>query len=199
MKSSATPPTAIAVNEMLLTGSGIDRARLTTVVRQRYLRRRTVTFRSDVLAGLSGAPLQHGAVAVITLSVVVAAVLGLVIMLLELALGAAERDATLARLATMGLGEGQRARVVALELLPAVIAAAVAAWACALVLPSVVRPVIDLSVFTGSSGRGAARTGRRHWSRCRSPGCIVLAAVALGIEIGAGRRRGAASSLRIGG
>ena len=49
--------------------------------------------------------------------------------------GAAERKATLARLATMGLGEGQRAGVVALEVLPAVIAAAVAAWACALVLP----------------------------------------------------------------
>ena len=44
--------------------------------------------------------------------------------------GAAERKATLARLATMGLGEGQRAGVVALEVLPAVIAAAVAAWAC---------------------------------------------------------------------
>jgi hypothetical protein len=48
-------------------------------------------------------------------------------MLLELALGAAEREATLARLATMGLSEGQRAWVVALEVLPAVIAAAAAA------------------------------------------------------------------------
>ena len=51
----------------------------------------------------------------------------------------------------MGLGEGQRAWVVALEVLPAVIAAAVAAWACALALPRVLAPDIDLSVFTGSS------------------------------------------------
>ena len=93
---------------MLLTGSGIDRARLTSVVGKTTFGG-DVTFRSDVLAGLSGAPLQHGAVTVITLSVIAAAVLGLAIMLLELALGAAERDATLARLATMGLGEGQRA------------------------------------------------------------------------------------------
>ena len=71
-------------------------------------------------------------------------------MFLELTLGAAEREATLARLATMGLGERQRARVVAVEVLPAVIAAALAAWACALVLPRVVGPAIDLSVFTSS-------------------------------------------------
>jgi putative ABC transport system permease protein len=197
MKSSATPPTAIAVNEMLLTGSGIDRARLTSVVGKTTFGG-TVTFRSDVLAGLSGAPLQHGAVAVITLSIIAAAVLGLVVMLLELALGAAERDATLARLATMGLGEGQRARVVALELLPAVIAAAVAAWACALVLPPVVRPVIDLSVFTGSS---AAVPLVPDVATVALPlaGLLVLAAVSLGIEIGAGRRRGVASALRVGG
>jgi hypothetical protein len=50
----------------------------------------------------------------------------------------------------MGLGEGQRAWVVALEVLPAVIAATVAAWACALVLPRVVAPAIDLSVFNST-------------------------------------------------
>jgi putative ABC transport system permease protein len=182
---------------MLLTGSGIDRERLAAAVRG-GLPGGDVAYRSDVLAGLSGAPLQHGAATLITLSVVVAAALGLAVMLLELALGAAEREATLARLATMGLGEGQRARVVALELLPAVIAAAVAAWACALVLPPVVRPVIDLSVFTGSP---AAVPLVPDVAAVALPlaGLLVLAAVSLGIEIGAGRRRGVASSLRVGG
>ena len=42
--------------------------------------------------------------------------------------------------------------MVALEVLPAVIAAAVAAWACALALPWVLAPDLNLSVFTGSSG-----------------------------------------------
>jgi putative ABC transport system permease protein len=197
LKSSATPPAPVQADEVLLTGSGIDRARLTAAV-DKSLPGGDITFRSDVLAGLTGAPLQHGAVTVITLSVVAAAVLGLAIMLLELALGAAERDSTLARLATMGLGEGQRARMVALELLPAVIAAAVAAWACALVLPPVVRPVIDLSVFTGSA---AAVPLVPDVAAVTLPlaGLLVLAAVSLGIEIGAGRRRGVASSLRVGG
>ena len=36
-------------------------------------------------------------------------------------------------------------------MLPAVIAAAVAAWACALTLPRVLAPDLDLSVFTRSS------------------------------------------------
>jgi putative ABC transport system permease protein len=196
LQFSTTPPTPVQVNEMLLAGSGIDRARLATVV-GKQLAGGDITFRADVLAGLSGAPLQHGAVTVITLAVVAAAVLGLAIMLLELALGAADREATLARLATMGLGEGQRAWVVALELLPAVIAAAVAAWACALVLPPVVRPVIDLSVFTGSA---AAVPLVPDVTAVALPlaGLLVLAAVSLGIEIGAGRRRGAASALRVG-
>ena len=112
--------------------------------------------RSDVLTGLTGAPLQHGAFELFALALVAAAVLGLAVMLLELALGAAEREATLARLATMGLGRaaaragggaggaarGARRRGRGL--------------ACALVLPWVLAPAVDLSVFTESSGDGAA-------------------------------------------
>ena len=197
LQSSAAPPAPVLANEILLTGAGIDHARLTAVV-GKDLPGADLTFRSDVLAELSNAPLQHGAVLVITLSILAAAALGLAIMLLELALGAAERDATLTRLATMGLGEGQRARVVALELLPAVIAAGVAAWACALILPPLVRPVIDLSVFTGSTAPVPLVPDTAAIA-VPLAGLIVIAAVSLGIEIGAGRRRGAAASLRIGG
>ena len=196
IKSTITPPEPTPVDEMLLIGGSIDRARLNAVV-HRMLPGVVVTFRSDVLSALAGGPLQHGAFTLFSLAVGVAAILGLAVMLLELALGSSEREATLARLATMGLGEGQRAWVVALEVLPAVIAAAVAAWACALALPRVLAPDIDLSVFTGSSRHGAAR-GRRGLRRIPLVGLAVLAAVALGIEIRSGRRRGAAS-LRIGG
>jgi hypothetical protein len=118
-------------------------------------------------------------------------------MLLELALGAPERGATLARLATMGLGEGQQAWLVALEALPAVIAAAVAAWACALALPPLLAPDIDLSVFTGSSVTVKLAADVASFA-VPLVGLAVLAAVALGIEIRSGRGRGAAS-LRIGG
>jgi len=71
---------------MLLTG---DRARLTAVLRH-ALPDGAFAFRSDALSALtSGAIAARGVHAV-------------------LALGVAEREATLARLPTMGLGEGQR-------------------------------------------------------------------------------------------
>jgi putative ABC transport system permease protein len=196
IKSANTPPEPAGVNEMLLTGGSIDRARLTAVLRH-ALPGGVATFRSDVLSALTSGPLQHGAFTLFSLAIVVAAILGLAVMLLELALGAAEREATLARLATMGLGEGQRAWVVALEVLPAVIVAAVAAWACALALPRVLAPDLDLSVFTGSSGTVKLAADAASFA-VPLAGLAVLTAVALGIEIRSGRSRGA-SSLRIGG
>jgi hypothetical protein len=195
IKSPITPPQPAPVNEMLLTGGSIDQARLTTLV-QRTVPDGVTTFRSDVLSALTGGPLQHGAFTLFSLALVVAAILGLAVMLLELALGAAEREATLARLAAMGLGEGQRAWVVALEVLPAVIAAAVGAWACALALPQVLGPDLDLSVFTGSSVTVKLAADVASFA-VPLAGLAVLAAVALGIEIRSGRKRGAAS-LRMG-
>ena len=211
LKSTATPPTQIPITELLLTGSSIDRAQLTAVLHRVLPAGGTAFFRSDVLSGLADQPLQHGAFAAVTLSVGLAAILGLAVMFLELALGAAERESTLARLATMGLGEGQRAWVVALEVLPSVIAAAVAAWACALVLPQVVGPAIDLSVFTStpllvplaptvSSFTGAVPLVPDVASvTLPLAGLIVLAGAALWIEIRSGRRRGVTTALRIGG
>ena len=211
LASTARPPVPVPVTELLLTGSGIDRARLATVMRDDLPPGGTALFRSDVLSGLTGAPLQHGAFLLITLAVALAAVLGLAVMFLELALGAAEREATLTRLATMGLGEGQRARVVALEVLPAVAAAAVAAWVSALALPRVVSPDINLSVFTSTpipvplaptaSSFVAAVPLIPDVASVALPlaGLVVLAAVSLGVEIRSGRRRGAIAALRIGG
>ena len=165
LHSFAIPAAPVPVNELLLTGAGIDRTRLTAVVRT-MIPEGGVTFRSDILNSLASAPLQHGTFVLFALAVAVAAGLGLAVMLLELALGAAEREVTLARLATMGLDERHRTRMVVLEVLPAVIAAAVAAWACAVVLPRVVAPAIDLSAFTGRRRRSRSR---RTWprSRCR--------------------------------
>jgi putative ABC transport system permease protein len=189
--STATPPVPTPIDEMLLTGGSIDQAQLTAVV-QRMLPGGATTFRSDALSALTGGPLQHGAFTLFSLAVGVAAILGLAVMFLELALGSSEREATLARLATMGLGEGQRAWVVALEVLPAIIAAAVAAWACALALPQLLAPDIDLSVFTGSSVTVPLAANVASFA-VPLAGLAVFAAVSLGIEIRSGRRRGPAS------
>ena len=196
IKSAITPTQPVPVNEMLLAGGSINRARLTAVLRD-ALPDGVAAFRSDVLSALTSGPLQRGAFTLFTLAVVVAAILGLAVMFLELALGSAEREATLARLATMGLGEGQRAWVVALEVLPAVIAAAVAAWACTRALPRVLAPDLDLSVFTRSSVAVKLAADAASLA-VPLAGLAVLTALALGIEIRSGRRRGA-TSLRIGG
>jgi putative ABC transport system permease protein len=184
------------LNELLLTGANIDSARLAAVVRKE-LPGAVVSHRSQVLNGLTEAPLQHGTFVLFELSLAAAALLGLAVMLLELALGAAERETTLARLAAMGLGEGQRARVVTLEVLPAVLAAAVAAGACAYVLPRVVSPAINLSVFTGS-GVSVALAPDVASFVLPLVGLVVAAFLALGVEIRTDRRHGVAGTLRVG-
>ena len=181
-------------NEMLLVGGSIDQARLATVVRQ-LVPGGVVTSRADALSALAGGPLQHGAFMLFSLAAVVAAILGLAVLLLELALGAPERRAALARLASLGLGERQRAWVVALEVLPAVIAAAAAAWVCSLALPWVLAPDLDLSVFTGSPVAGSPVAGSVSVRLVADVGSVavplaglaVLAAVAVSIEIRTGR------------
>jgi putative ABC transport system permease protein len=195
IRSTATPPQPLTYNEMLMNGSSIDHKQLSSIV-ARQLYGGSVNYRSDVLAGLSNGPLQHGAFTLMTLAIGAAAALGLAVMLLELALGAAERDSTLARLSVMGLGERQRTWVVALEVLPAVVAAAVAAWACAVALPQALAPDVDLSVFT-NSGVPVPLVANVAAVAVPLIGLALVAVVALVIEIRWGRRRGAAS-LRVG-
>jgi putative ABC transport system permease protein len=179
-------------NLILLNGSRIDIARLTQLV-NKMVPAATTTIRSELLGQLAGAPVQRSAFPLFALALAVAASLGLAVMLLQLALGAADREATLARLATMGFGGGRRAWLVMLEVLPTVIAAAVAAIASALILPRIVAPAINLSVFTGSGARVPLVP---DVSSIALPitGLIVVAAVTLTIEILA--RRSVVSTLR---
>ena len=182
------------VNLIMLTGSSIDMTRLSAVVKTRVPGAPVVSTRSAALAGLTGTPLQRGAFTIFTVAVVFAIGLSLAVLLLELAFGAAERRRTLARLATMGLAEGQRVRLVVLEVLPAVIASAVATVACALVLPRVVAPAINLSVFLPS---GSASL-RPELTSVALPlaGLVVVAVLALAIEVRSERGRGIAATMR---
>jgi putative ABC transport system permease protein len=182
------------VNLIMLTGSSIDMTRLSAVVRAHVPGAPVVTTRSSALAGLTGTPLQQGAFTIFTVAVVFAVGLSLAVLLLELALGAGERRRTLARLATMGLAEGQRVRLVVLEIVPAVIASAVATVVCALVLPSLVAPAIDLSVFV-PSGHVPLRP---DISSVLLPlaGLLVVTVLALAIEVRSERGRGVAATMR---
>jgi putative ABC transport system permease protein len=182
----------IAPNVMLLNGPGIDAVRLAALA-NKMVPAATVTVRSKLLRQLTRAPVQRGASLLFTISLASAAGLGLAVLLLQLALGAADREAALARLATMGLGRRQQTRLVVLESLPAVIAAAAAAVASALILPRIVAPGINLSAFTGSSA-GVPLVPDVASVALPIAGLIVMAIVTLTIEVRT--RRGVASALR---
>lgn len=182
------------VNLIMLTGSSIDMTRLSAVVQEHVPGAPAVTTRSSALAGLTGTPLQQGAFTIFTMAAAFAIGLSLAVLLLELALGAAERRQTLARLATMGLAEGQRVRLVVLEVVPAVIASATATVGCALVLPRLLAPAIDLSVFL-PSGQPPLRPEITSVALPLA-GLVVVAVLALAIEVRSGRGRGIATTMR---
>jgi len=188
--SSASEP--LPVNLMLLTGPSIDLPRLHAAAQTTVAAAGppAITTRSQLLQQLTGAPLQQGTFLLFTLAVGYAAALALAVLLLELALGAADRELTTARLATMGLTERQRVRLVAIEVLPSVAAAAVAAAACAIALPPLLAPAIDLSVFTQSQ---AAVPLRSDFAAFLLPlgALFVIAVIALVYEIRSGRGRAA--------
>ncbi|HEX3749057.1 MAG TPA: hypothetical protein VHW06_00715 [Streptosporangiaceae bacterium] len=181
-----------APQTLLLTGSGIDRARLNAVA-ARYLPTATATSRSQVLASLTGAPLQHGAGLIMLLTVLAAAGLGLCTLVFGLALGAEERELTLARLTTMG--HDRPVALVLAEAMPAVLAAAVAGVACALALPRLVGAAVDLAVFTG---QGTPVPLRPDWLALGLPiaAVLLLAAATLTAETRTLRRRGVTGLLR---
>ena len=185
---SGPPP----VNQMLLTGASIDMARLSAAAQATMpgADSPTITTRSHALKELTGSPLQQGTFLLFTLAIGYAAALALAVMLLELALGAADRAVTTARLATMGLTEGQRIRLVALEVVPAIAASAVAAAVSVIALPRLVAPAIDLSVFTASQ---APVPLRPDFAAFLLPLAALLAitVIALAYEIRSGRGRGA--------
>ena len=181
-----------AVNQILITGSGISTAAMSAVI-ARQLPGASTAFRSIALATLAGSPLQHGADLILPLTIATAAGFGLFILMLGVALGTSDRALTLARLTVMG--HERPTRLVLLETLPAVVLAVAAAVACALALPPLVGSALDLSVFTGS---GAPVPVRPNWISLGLPAvaAVLLAAAALATEARRLSHRGVATMLR---
>ena len=190
---SAIGGVSTPVNVMLLTGPSIDVARLHAVqAAMPGAADLTITTRSQVLQDLTGAPLQHGTFVIFTLAIVCALALALAVMLLELALSTADRELTMAKLATMGLDERQRVRLSVLEVCPAIAASAAAAVACAIALPRLVAPVINLSAFTQSQATVPLRPDFASFLLPLA-GLLVVTVIALAYEIRSRRGRVAAT------
>jgi putative ABC transport system permease protein len=137
-----------APHTLLIDGPDVNDARLADTIAA-AVPGASVTFRAAALDSLTGSPLQHGASVMMTLVVAVVGAFGLLILILGLALGAADRQLTVARLATMG--HWRPVRLVATEAMPAVVVAVIGGAVCALALPGLVGSAIDLSGFTGAS------------------------------------------------
>jgi len=199
LSESAIPGVSgpLPVNQMLLTGPSINMTRLHAAVRATMPGPYApdITTRSAALQQLTGAPLQQGTFLLFTLAIAFAAALALAVMLLELALGAADRELTTARLATMGLTEGQRIRLVAVEVIPSIAASAVAAAACAIALPPLLAPEIDLSVFTQSPAPVPLRADFIAFMLPLA-GLLAVTIIALAYEIRSRRGRGVAVTMR---
>lgn len=192
--SVSNPP---PVNLMLLTGSSINLTRLRAAVRATTTAADApvITTRSAALQELAGAPLQQGTFLLFTLAIGYAAALALVVMLLELTLGAADREVTMTRLATMGLTGGQRVLLAAFEVLPAIAASAVAAIACAITLPRLLAPAINLSVFTQSQTPVPLRPDVASFVLPLA-GVLVVTVIALIYEVRSGRGDNVATMMR---
>jgi hypothetical protein len=181
-----------APNMILASGPSIDDTQLTAVI-GRDLPDSTITFRSAVLAGLTNSPLPHGAALIVAFTLTEAAVLGLLVMILGIALGSADRELTLARLTVMG--HERDTRLVITEALPAVLAAVAAGAVCALVLPHLIGSSVDLSAFTGT---GAPVLFQPDATALAIPAAtaITLATAALAAEARTLHRRGITGLLR---
>ena len=179
-------------NMILVAGSAIDDSQLSAVV-NKLIPASTITFRSAVLASLTNSPLPHGAALIVAFTLAEAAVLSLLIVILGLALGSAERELTLARLTVMG--HERDTSLVMAEALPAVLAAVVAGAVCAVALPHLIGSSVDLSAFTGA---GAPVLFQPNVIALGLPAAavVVLAVAALAAEARALRHRGIAGILR---
>jgi len=181
---------------MAIVGPRLDSAALIRTAR-RAVPGAQITLRSRLLAAISGAPLPHGGFVTFAQGTIAAGAFSLLTLLLTLVLSARSRELTLARLATMGLGPAQSRRITAVEILPAILAAAVGGTACALALVPLVGPAVNLAAFTGTPVTVPLNADPVAIAAAAG-GLLLLAGVALTIETRLARGRGAIQALRVG-
>ena len=95
----------------------------------------------------------------------------------------------------MGLTDGQRLLLAAFEVFPAIAASAVAAVACAIALPRLVAPAINLSVFTQSQTPVPLRPDFASFVLPLA-GLLAVTVIALAYEIRSARGHGVAVTMR---
>jgi putative ABC transport system permease protein len=190
----AFPPPASA---LLVGGPALDGGALTAAVAKWHVSGSLAVVRSQLLASLEHAPLQHGAYTELAVGGDAAAVGCMLVLLLTLLLSVQSRQLTLARAAAMGMTPAQGRWLSLIETLPQILAVIVGGLVSALVLVPLIGPELGLSVFTGSTASVPVRI-EPAWLAGTAIGLLVLALVTLTSQTVLASRQ-APRSLRIGG
>ncbi len=180
---------------MLVAGPRLDATRLSAVV-SRALPGASVTLRSAALTALTTAPVPQAARTALTQGIATAAGFGALVLLLSLLLTARTREMTLARLATMGLRRWQAQLLLATEMLPSVVAAAIGGVACAWLLAPLVGPALNLPAFAGT-GAATKVTPAVFPLLVSAVGLVLAALLVLAVQAVLTYQRGSARALRI--
>jgi putative ABC transport system permease protein len=186
------PPATV----MVIVGERLDTAALLRTA-HRAVPGAHVTQRTNLLASIANAPLPHGGFVTFAQGAAAAVGLSLLVLALTLVLTARSREMTLARLATMGLGPAQSRRITAVEILPAIAAAAVGGAVCGLALVPLVGPAVDLAAFTGMPVNVALHANLVAIV-ATAAGLVLLAWLTLAVQLRLARGRGTAQALRVG-
>jgi putative ABC transport system permease protein len=182
--------------QILVSGGGVDEARLAAVLSARHLSA-TTTYRADVVNQLANAPLEGMAEFGYLIGILAAGIFGVCGILLSLTMSAAARDRRLMLLSTLGLTPRQARGVALAETTPLAAATVLGGLLTAAALPAVFGSSLNLSVFTGLSG--ATPLGYDVATPLLTA-ALAVALTALGVVLRAAlaRRRGAPAQLRIG-
>ncbi len=180
-----------------MVGPSLNGGALTAAVARWHVPGAVIILRSQLLAALEHAPLQHGAYVELSFGGDAAAIGCMLVLLLTLMLSGQSRQMTLARASTMGLSAAQGRRLALIEALPQILSVVVGGLVSALALVPLVGPTLGLSVFTGSAASVSVRI-EPAWLTGTAAALLVLAMVTLTGQMVLASRE-APRSLRIGG
>jgi putative ABC transport system permease protein len=188
---------APAPSTVLVAGPHLDGRALTMAVTKWHVAGAAIVVRSQLLASLESAPLQHGAYTELAFGGDAAAIGCMLVLLLTLMLSGQSRQMTLARASTMGLSAAQGRRLALIEALPQIVSVVAGGLVSALALVPLVGPTLGLSVFTGSAASVSVRI-EPAWLTGTAVALLVLAMLTLTGQMVLASRQ-APRSLRIGG
>lgn len=195
--STAAYPDLWLVSEILVSGNGIDAAKVNAALAHTVPGANRVQYRTDALDRLMHQPLEPLAEFGYVLGLVAAGCFGICGILLALALTAAARSRRLMLLGTLGLSPRQARGIALAEIGPLAASTALGGLLAALALPAVFGSALNLTEFTGLPTEAALRLDPA------TPLLTVAAALGLTfcgvlLQAAIARRRAVPAQLRMG-